>query len=266
MNGQLYSCKTPGLTVLFLLHTSIVILNPKLQHFSLSAMATLQHYCCLYIICPCASVSSVCGQKRTVPYRAVGRLLTLAHAKPCRYHTLLQDGDDVSDWRALAGVFEICRPVKNPPRLHNISVKSAAAVNPRQPKLHKARFWLVYFYVHCSTGWYLFFIAREYLLFGFQLPLAVFSIFIVYSSHYLASHSKFWVLYHAHRPNLVKVRLFHFLCLLVVGCLFFFRQTAPLHRQQHHRFVFLHKTPRQHLNDCNELIQNHRKQIASVAG
>ena len=27
------------------------------------------------------------------------------------------------DWRALAGVFEICRPVKNPPRRNNVRVK-----------------------------------------------------------------------------------------------------------------------------------------------
>jgi len=52
----------------------------------------------------------------------------------CRYRIVLHDGGDVSDWRALAGVFEICRPVNNSPRRNNVSMKSAAAVNLRDPK------------------------------------------------------------------------------------------------------------------------------------
>ena len=34
---------------------------------------------------------------------------------PCSYRMVLHDGGDVADWRALAGVFEIFRPVNNPP-------------------------------------------------------------------------------------------------------------------------------------------------------
>jgi len=48
--------------------------------------------------------------------RATGRLLAARHdcCAPLSYR-IARDGGDVSDWRALAGVFEICRPVNNPP-------------------------------------------------------------------------------------------------------------------------------------------------------
>jgi len=51
----------------------------------------------------------------------------------------LHDGGDVSDWRALAGVFGICCSVNNPPRLNNVSVKIAATVNLREAKSRFAR-------------------------------------------------------------------------------------------------------------------------------
>jgi len=42
---------------------------------------------------------------------------------------------DISNWRLLAGVFAIRRPVNNPlPRRNNITMKSAAAVTPREPQ------------------------------------------------------------------------------------------------------------------------------------
>jgi len=47
------------------------------------------------------------------------------------YRIILHDGGDVWQWRALAGVVEICRPVNSPPRRINVRVKSVTAVNPR---------------------------------------------------------------------------------------------------------------------------------------
>jgi len=50
--------------------------------------------------------SARCGATVFLP-----RAMTAA----CRYRIVLHGGGDDLEWRALAGVFEICRPVNNPP-------------------------------------------------------------------------------------------------------------------------------------------------------
>jgi len=46
---------------------------------------------------------------------AVGRLLAARHYCCVPLPYLLHDGGDVSDLRAPVGVFEICRPINDPP-------------------------------------------------------------------------------------------------------------------------------------------------------
>ena len=71
----------------------------------------------------------------------------------------------------------------------------------------------------------------------YRLSIILFSILTVYCF----SHHITWLKVLTYTSsNLVKVSLFHFFCLLVVGCFFCIRHTAPLHSQQDHRFIFLH--------------------------
>ena len=76
----------------------------------------------------------VCRQRAvlswTVVYTASCPVLAARHE--CRSAIVLHDGDDVSDWRSLVGVVEICRPVNNPPLSEYL--KRAAAVTPREPQ------------------------------------------------------------------------------------------------------------------------------------
>ena len=58
----------------------------------------------------CGQRASVCGQRWLCA--KVG--LAVRHER--RAAIVLHDVGDVSDWRSLAGVVEICCPVNNPPR------------------------------------------------------------------------------------------------------------------------------------------------------
>jgi len=48
-------------------------------------------------------------------------------------------------WLSLADVFEIYRPMNNAPHWNTVSVKSAAAVTPCEPKSCEVQFWLIRF-------------------------------------------------------------------------------------------------------------------------
>jgi len=48
-------------------------------------------------------------------------------------------------WLSLADVFKICRPMNNAPHWNTVSMKSAAAVTPCEPKSCEVQFWLIRF-------------------------------------------------------------------------------------------------------------------------
>jgi len=57
----------------------------------------------------------VCGQRALLPRWLLFTRSALVARHKFHSAIVLQDGGDVADWRSLAGVVEICRPVNNPP-------------------------------------------------------------------------------------------------------------------------------------------------------